>query len=235
MHTTMPDDSARLDTRTERFDHPAVRVMTRELTHLARDLAHGTSAWPPLPAAHSGAALPGLESIEAALYHDGAGAVAQSDWAAFTRAVLGTVGIATADSQPGEPHPAALIALRLIWGAERFSELPTVMLRPPPAAFLDHLARLLAPASQTPPAQLDQTVSSWLQENQALADQASLLLPIADVRGFVRVVAACRVVGQMRQAIALEDVAAGYLAWTRLLRANPQQLSDISSGWWSER
>lgn len=234
----MPNTAAPLETLAERFAHPAVRVLARELNHLNRDLERGTLAWPRIPSAPHDPALPGLERIEAALTRpaSAASAIAPGDWARFARVIVGIVSAAPDAPQPpadGGPHPASVIALRLIWGAERFSELPTVMLKPPPAAFLEHVARVPAPEDQSPPAQFAQATARWLQERRAASDQTASALPVDDVRGFARLVAACRVAGQMRQEIALEDAAASYLAWVRLLRANPQQLSDIASGWWS--
>ena len=54
-------NTAPLEALVERFAHPSVRVMTRELSHLARDMERGTLAWPRMsPAlAQSGATLPG--------------------------------------------------------------------------------------------------------------------------------------------------------------------------------
>jgi|GEM_PF-3145223 len=237
----MPGAQTLLEQLAERFAHPSVRVMTRELSQRARELERGALAWPllPQPPAQHGAVLPGLESLEAAL-----GkrrwfrrlAVDQSDWRSFARVIqdiLSASSNASQQSAAGAPHPASVIALRLVWGAERFAELPTVMLKPPAADFLAQLAHLPAPKRGTPPEELDQAVASWLQERSLAIGQQSAFLPGEDVRGFARVVAACRVVGHLRKALALEDVAAGYLAWARLLRANPQQLTDISSGWWS--
>jgi hypothetical protein len=235
----MPDTTTPLEQLAERFAHPAVRVLVRELSHLARDLERGIIAWPHLLPAPSETTLPGLEQVAAALTRQSAqaaSAVAPEDWSGFARTIVGTVNTSPHAPQPpadGGPHPASVIALRMIWGAERFSELPTVVLKPPPAAFLEHVADMPAPASQTPPAQLAQAVSSWLQGRRAGTDLTPASLSVEDVRGFARVVAACRAAGQMRQEITLEDSAAGYLAWVRLLRADPQQLSDISSGWWS--
>ncbi len=231
----MSTEPSPLEALAERFAHPAARVLARELTRLARDLERGALAWPRAPASErNNAALSGLESIEAALNRRRAEhplAVDQSDWADFGRALRGIAGAAPDAGQPpaGAP-PASVIALRLIWGAERFSELPTVILKPPPAPFLVELAVLPAPEDSAPPEQLARTVSAWLQARQPAEPG---LLAAADVRGFARVVAACRVVGQRRKAVTLEDAAAGYLAWARLLRADPQRLSDISSGWWS--
>jgi hypothetical protein len=235
----MPDAAAPLETLADRFAHPAVRVLVRELSHLARDLERGTLAWPRIPPAQSNPTLPGLEHSEATLEQQSAGetsAVAPGDWARFARTTVGLVSAAPSAPRPpadGEPDSASLIALRLIWGAERFSELPTVMLKPPPGAFLEHVARLPAPDQQAPPAQLVRAVSERLQTQRAVIDQTASSLPVDDVQGFARIVAACRVAGQMRQEIALEDAAASYLAWARLLRADPRQLSDVSSGWWS--
>ncbi|HEY7347750.1 MAG TPA: hypothetical protein VH599_05480 [Ktedonobacterales bacterium] len=236
----MASETSSLDALAERFAHPSVRVMARELAQMARDLERGTLAWPRTPpvTAWFSAALPGLESIEAALNQrrDRSLAVDQSDWACFARTVQAGAGAADdAVQQPPlrAPHPVSVIALRLVWGSERFRELPTVILKPPPAPFLEQLARLPAPERAAAPEQLVQAVSAWLQERQPLADQEHALLTVGDVRGFVRVVASCRVVGQLRKEVTLEDVAAGYLAWARLLRANLDQLSDISSGWWS--
>ncbi len=237
----MPDASFPLEQRVERFAHPAVRVMARELSHLARDVERGTLAWPETPPASMGTStsLPGLEPIEAALSQQDTGAtsaVNRSNWAAFARAVAGILRASSSiDPSPAAsaPHPASIIALRLIWGAERFAELPTVILQPPPAPFLERLARVPAPERDTPPEQLDQTVFTWLQENQPRAETTAARLPASDVHGFARVVAACRAVGQLRQELTLEDGAVGYLAWARLLRADLEQLSNISSGWWS--
>ena len=232
----MENAASPLEALPERFAHPAVRVMVREVTHLVREIKRGTQPWPHVPpAAQASIHVPGLESIEAALTQQPIGndtLITQRQWASFARVILEITASAASDAaapQPATsaPHPAAVIALRLIWGAERFAELPTVMLRPPPAAFLEQLTYLPAPEPRTPPAQLDEAVFLWLQERPPLTNAAS------DIQGFARVVAACRVVGQLRQELDLEDVAAGYLAWARLLRANPGQLSDISSGWWS--
>ena len=235
----MPEAASPLDMLLERFAHPSVRVMARELTQLARSLERGTLIWPRVPlSALNSAALPGLERIEAALNRraDALRAVTQEDWRCFTRTVLALPGVSSQEGYQAAsagPPPASVIALRLVWGAERFSELPTVILKPPPASFLEHLARLPAPEREAAPEQLDLGVSAWLQTRQPPADQDHSPLPVAAIRGFVRVVAACRVVGQMRQELTLEDVAAGYLAWARLQRANPGQLSNISSGWWT--
>jgi hypothetical protein len=233
-------ETAALNALAERFAHPSVRVLVRELSHLARDLERGALAWPRRPPAlaQDRPVLPGLESIETALHQPPSGesrAVDHNDWASFARAVLSAFSTSPAANQypAGAPHPVSVIALRLIWGAERFSELPTVVLKPPPISFLEHLARLPAPEPQAPSVQLDHAISTWLQERLPPDTQRQALLPIADVRGFVRLVAACRVVGQMRSKLILEDVAAGYLAWARVLRANLEQLSAISSGWWS--
>jgi hypothetical protein len=236
----MPGVSVPLDQLTERFAHPSVRVMARELSQLARDFERGALAWPALAQlpARYGAVLPGLETIEAALHQRRwfrRRAVDQGDWLCFARTVQGTLRASGDFEQPpaGAPHPASVIALRLVWGAERFAELPTVILKPPAAPFLEQLARLPAPERHAPPQQLDRAATAWLQEIQPTSGQGTLLLSIADIHGFVCVVAACRVVGQMRAELALEDVAAGYLAWASLLRASPQQLTGISSGWWS--
>src|SRR5690242_2666462 len=83
-----------LETLAERFAHPSVRVMARELNHLARDVERGTLARPEMPPAFVEAStfLPGLESIEAALSQKAARATSvinQSDWAAFARMVVG--------------------------------------------------------------------------------------------------------------------------------------------------
>ncbi len=236
----MPGAPTPLEQLAERFAHPSVRVMARELSQRARDLERGALVWPPMPQlpTQRGAALPGLESIEGALgqrrwfRHL---AVDQSDWRRFAlvvQAILLAPGDASQQPADGAPNPASVIALRLVWGAERFAELPTVVLKPPAADFLEQLAHLPAPKRGAPPEELDQAVASWLQESLPALEQQTLL-PVDDLHGFVRVVAACRVVGQLRHELALEDVAAGYLAWARLLRANPQQLIDISSGWWS--
>lgn len=235
----MSDKAPSLDALAARFAHPSVRVMARELAQLARSLERGTLIWPRAPlSVPNRAALPGLERIEAALNRpaDALRAVTPEDWHCFARAVLALPGIPPQQGQQAAsaaPHPASVIALRLVWGAERFSELPTVILKPPPASFLEHLARLPAPERDTAPAQLDHAVSAWLQSRQPPADQEPSPLSVADIRGFVRVVAACRVVGQMRQELSLEDIAAGEIAWARLQRANPEQLSSISSGWWT--
>jgi len=235
----MSDEASTLDVLAEQFAHPSVRVMARELTQLARSLERGTLVWPRAPlSVPNRASLPGLERIEAALKRpsDTLLAVTQEDWRRFARTVLALPGASPQADQQADlagPHPAAVMALRLVWGAERFSELPTVILKPPPASFLEHLARLPAPERETAPEQLDHVVSAWLQAREPPADQERFPLPVADIRSFVRVVAACRVVGQMRQELSLEDVAAGYLAWARLQRANPGQLSNISSGWWT--
>lgn len=235
----MSGEASPLDELVERFGHPAVRVMARELAQLAHNLERGTQVWPrmPLPVPN-GAALPGLERIEAALTRrsDTLRAVTQEDWRCFARAVLALPGASPQEDQQAAsagPHPASVIALRLVWGAERFSELPTVILKPPPTSFLEQLARLPAPERETAPEQLDHAASAWLQTRQPPADQERFPLPVADIRGFVRVVAACRVVGQMRQELTLEDIAAGEIAWARVQRANPGQLSNISSGWWT--
>ena len=239
----MPQAASSFGELDKRFDHPAVRVLVRELTHLARAWERGMLAWPgcALPLADTNPSLPGLERIEARLPQRltaRTSAVDQGDWVCFARTVLATVGISNdvdhrADA--GTPHPISVMALRLIWGAERFAELPTVMLKPPPAPFLDQLAHLPTPEGPAPPEQFDHFISEWLQERQPAPDDVSSPLAVGDVRGFTRFVAGCRAVGQMRQELALEDVAAGYLAWVRLLRANPQQLSDISTGWWSSK
>jgi hypothetical protein len=235
----MSDAAFSLDTLAERFAQPAVRVMVRELSHLARDVERGRLAWPQIPPAFGAnrPLLPGLESIEAALSQPAtsvARAVNQDDWAGFARVVLGIARASACidlSAATNGPHPASVIALRLIWGAERFAELPTVMLRPPPASFLEQLTLVPTPARQTPPEQLDQTVFTWLQESLSRAKREAL--PATNVRSFARVVAASRVVGQLRKELALDDGAIGYLAWARLMRADPQHLSNISSGWWS--
>lgn len=234
----MPDASTTLAALPERFAHPSVRVLARELAHLLREMEQGERHWPARSAWDD--ALRGLETMQAALDEHRLWrrqAVDQHDWRGFTRtiwAALEPLPRAEEQPAPNEPHPATIIALRLIWGAERFAELPTVTLKPPPASFLEKLASLPAPARHAEPAVLERTVATWLlQELSHFYPQGRPGLPVAEVRGLVRMVSACRVVGQFREAPELEDIAAGYLAWARLLRADPQRLTDISSGWWS--
>ena len=234
----MPDASSTLAALPERFAHPAVRVLTRELTYLLHEMEEGERRWPALVAQDEG--LPGLETIQAALSGHSLWrrlAVEQQDWRGFTRtiwAALETLPLAKRQAEPNAPHPATVIALRLVWGAERFAELPTVALKPPPASFLEKLANLPAPARRSEPATLERAVATWLlQELSHFYPEGRPGLPVEEVRGFARVVAACRVVGQLREAPELEDVAASYLAWARLLRADLQRLTNISSGWWS--
>lgn len=234
----MPDLSLQLTTLSERFAHPSVRVMIRELTPLARALDQGTQVWPSLlqSPAQQGTALPGLEAMEAALsrQRQHGPAVNESDWRGFAQTIRAAFALShTEPPTPDTPHPAAVIALRLIWGAERFAELPTVVLKPPPVGFLDNLCRLPTPAQHTDPAELDQAVAAWVAQLLSVPEQGKPTAAAANVRGFAHVVAACRVVGQMRAALELEDVAAGYLAWARLLHANLQRLTAVSSGWWS--
>jgi hypothetical protein len=159
----------------------------------------------------------------------------QHDWRGFARIIWASLdSLARMERQPAtnEPPPATIIALRLIWGAERFAELPTVALKPPPASFLQKLTNLPAPARRSAPEAFERALAVWLAQQPPLS-QGGLRLPVAEVRGFARIVAACRVVGQLRGAPELEDAAAGYLAWARLLRVDLQRLTDISSGWWS--
>ncbi len=235
--------SPALDTLAQRFAHPAVRVMTRELTQLAHDLEQGARAWPVIsqPSAQPDTALPGLEAIEAALSRRQwyrRLAVDQQAWQGFARTIWALLNLSPVAKQApavNEPHPAAVIALRAMWGAERFAELPTVVLKPPPAEFLQKLAHLPAPARQAPPRQLDRVVAAWLEQIQPDTQQGRPLLPVTDVRHFVHIVAACRAVGQLRAGLELEDIAAGYLSWARLLPTDLQRLTALSSGWWSPR
>jgi hypothetical protein len=235
----MFDRLSQLTTLSRRFDHPSVRVMARELAQLARDLEQGLPALssPFQFPAQQGATLPGLETIETALNQprqQRSSAVEQNDWQGFAQTIWAALARSPDASQqllPNTPHPAAVIALRLIWGGERFAELPTAVLKPPPAGFLDKLSRLPALAEHSDPALLALAVAAWIA--QIPSDSSQSELAAANTRGFMRVVAACRVVGQMRAALELEDVAAGYLAWAHLLRADLQRLTAISSGWWS--
>lgn len=243
---TMPDASSALAALPERFAHPSVRVLTRELAHLLREMEQGERRWPALAAQDEG--LPGLETMQAALGAHSLWrrlAVEQQDWRGFTRTIWATLEalpLAKRQAEPNAPHPATVIALRLVWGAERFAELPTVALKPPPASFLEKLARLPvslplvagAAARRSEPGALERAVATWLlQELSHFYPEGRPGLPVEEVRGFARVVAGCRVVGQLRKVSELEDVAASYLAWARLLRADLQRLTNISSGWWS--
>jgi hypothetical protein len=234
----MPDASSALAALPERFAHPSVRVLTRELAHLLREMEQGERRWPALAAQDEG--LPDLETMQAALGGRSLWrrlAVEQQDWRGFTRTIWATLEalpLAKRQPEPNTPHPATVIALRLVWGGERFAELPTVALKPPPASFLEKLASLPAPARHSEPEALEHTVATWLlQELSHFYPGGRPGLPVEEVRGFARVVAACRVVGQLRGVPELEDVAASYLAWARLLRADLQRLTNISSGWWS--
>ncbi len=236
----MSDISSQLTALSERFAHPSVRVMARELAQLAHDLKQGARTWPSLLQlrAQQGGALPGLEAIEAALSQQrqhGPAATDYSDWQGFAQTIWAAFAFSSSEPPPPDvPHPAAVIALRLIWGAERFAELPTVVLKPPPARFLDNLCRLPAPARHADAAALDQAVAAWVAQMQPDSSQGKPSPEAAaNVRGFVHIVAACRAVGQMRPALELEDMAASYLAWARLLRADLQRLTAVSSGWWS--
>lgn len=238
---SMPDPASTLAALPERFAHPSVRVLTRELTHLLYEMEQGKRRWPALSAQNE--ELPGLETIQAGLgkhYVWRRQAVDQRDWRGFARTIWASLEppllAAGGQPAPNEPHPAAIIALRLIWGAERFAELPTVALKPPPASFLEKLANLRAPSAMPPtePAALERALATWFfQELSHFCPQSRPGLPVEELRGFARLVAACRVVGQLREALELEDVAASYLAWARLLRADLKRLTDISSGWWS--
>ena len=235
----MPDAASTLAALPERFAHPSVRVLTRELAHLLDEMEQGQRRWPARAVQNEG--LPGLETMQAALgehYLWRRLAVDQQDWRGFASTIWAVLEplLLAAEGQPApnEPHPAAIIALRLIWGAERFAELPTVALKPPPALFLGKLARLPAPAQNDESEALEGEVATWLlQELSHFYPRGRPGLPVEELRGFARIVAACRVVGQLREALELEDVAASYLAWTRLLRADLQRLTAISSGWWS--
>lgn len=220
-------NSATLQALAEQYNHPAVRVLARELTHLAQELERSALAWPvSQPALAPGQpAIPHLEQIEEALRE-------RREWQQFAeviRAVLAARPEKLPASQSNEPHPAALIALRLLWGAERFAELPTALLRPPPASFLTSLAAL-APDQEDQASQLDLAVADWLQ---SIRPERAAALPAETVQGFARMVAAFRAVGKLRREVIFEDVAAGYLAWARLLHAHLPQLVNIASGWWS--
>jgi hypothetical protein len=225
-----------LQTLTERYNYPAVRVMARELTHLAQEVEHGTLAWPASPPALAPGqpAIPHLEQVEEALREQRGhqpGRDYHTAWRKFAKVIrAGLVALPEPLPAPGssEPHPAALIALRLLWGAEHFAELPTALLRPPPAPFLASLAALAPQENEA--TQLDLAVAAWLQSIRPESEKA---LPAETVQGFARMVAAFRAVGKLRKAVTLEDVAAGYLAWARLLHANLPQLVHIASGWWS--
>ena len=235
----MPDAASTLAALPERFAHPSVRVLTRELTHLLDEMEQSKRRWPALAVQNEG--LPGLETMQTALgkhYLWRRQAIDQQDWRGFARTIWASLEppllAAGGQPTPNEPHPATIIALRLIWGAERFAELPTVALKPPPASFLEKLAKLPAPAHRSEPAALERAAATWLsQELLHFSPKGRPGLPVEALRGFGRIVAACRVVGQLREALELEDVAAGYLAWARLLRADLQRLTNISSGWWS--
>lgn len=237
----MPDAASTLAALPERFAHPSVRVLARELTHLLREMEQGERRWPALSVQNEG--LPSLETMQAALgehYLWRRQAIDQQDWRGFARTIWASLEppllAAGGQPAPNEPHPATIIALRLIWGAERFAELPTVALKPPPASFLEKLASLRAPSAMPPaePVALERALATWLlQELSHFYPHGRPGLPVEELRGFARIVAACRVVGQLREALELEDVAASYLAWARLLQADLQRLTNISSGWWS--
>jgi hypothetical protein len=238
----MPDVASTLAALPERFAHTSVRVLARELTHLLHEMEQGERHWPALSVQSEG--LPGLETMRAALgkhYVWRRQAIDQQDWCGFARTIWASLEpplmAAGGQPAPSEPHPATIIALRLIWGAERFAELPTVALKPPPATFLEKLASLRAPSAIPPaePVALERALVTWLLQELShfYSGQGKRGLPVEELRGFARIVAACRVVGQLREALELEDVAAGYLAWARLLQADLQRLTDISSGWWS--
>ena len=234
----MPDAASALAALPERFAHPSVRVLARELAHLLREMEQGERRWPALTVQNEG--LPGLETTQAALSEHclwRTQAADQQDWRGFSRtiwAALESLPRAERQPEPNEPHPTTIIALRLIWGTERFAELPTVALKPPPASFLEKLARLSAPARHSEPEALERALATWLlQELSHFYPGGQPGLPVEEVRGFARIAAACRVVGQLREALELEDIAASYLAWARLLHADLQRLTNISSGWWS--
>lgn len=234
----MSDAASELAALPERFAHPSVRVLARELAHLLREMEQGERRWPALTVQNEG--LPGLEVMQAALGEHSLWrrlAVEQQDWHGFSRtiwAALESLPYTERLSEPNEPHPATIIALRLIWGAERFAELPTVALKPPPTPFLEKLARLASLARHSEPEALERALATWLlQELAHFYPGGQPSLSVEEVRSFARIVAACRVVGQLREALELEDIAASYLAWARLLRADLQRLTNISSGWWS--
>ncbi len=231
--------SPMLQALAERYNHPSVRVMARELTHLAQAFERGASVWPAnLPALAPGQpAIPHLEQVEAALQQQSwrqPGYNHYTTWRQFAeviRAVLAAQLAALPTPKGNEPHPAAVIALRLLWGAERFAELPTAVLRPPPAPFLASLASL-AFDQESQASQLDLEVARWLQGIQPESKEA---VPAKTVQGFAEMVAAFRAVGKLRKEVVIEDIAAGYLAWARLLHANLPQLVNIASGWWSSQ
>lgn len=221
-------NSATLQALAERYNHPSVRVMARELTHLAQEFEQGTLAWPvSSPTLAPGQpASPHLELVEQTLMGHGWRQFVEVIWA-----LLASQPAALLAPRGNEPHPASLIALRLLWGAERFAELPTALLRPPPADFLSSLASL-AFDQESQASQLDHAVAAWLQGIRPESEEA---LPAATVQGFAEMVAAFRAVGKLRKEVVFEDIAAGYLAWARLLHANLPQLVNIASGWWSSQ
>ncbi len=221
------NNSTTLQALAAQYNHPAVRVLARELTHLAQELERSALAWPASPPALAPGqpAIPHLEQVEEALRE-------RREWQQFAeviRAVLAAVPETLPAPQSNEPHPAALIALRLLWGAERFAELPTALLRPPPTSLLTNVATL-ATDQESQASQLDRAVAAWLRGIQPESQEA---LPAETVQGFARMVAAFRAVGKLRRAVLFEDIAAGYLAWARLLHAHLPQLVHIASGWWS--
>jgi hypothetical protein len=231
-------NSKQLGALAERYNHPSVRVMARDLTHLAQELEQGTLAWPasPLDLPPGEPAIPHLEQIEEALKEQRwrqPGYDYYANWRWFAegiRAILAALPEPLPAPTDNEPHPAAVIALRLLWGAERFAELPTALLKPPPAPFLASLASLAVPESQA--SQLALEVGAWIQR---IRPSREGLLPAETVQGFAEMVAAFRAVGKLRKEVVFEDIAAGYLAWARLLHANLPQLVNIASGWWSSQ
>src|SRR5262249_3838743 len=119
--TVMSSDnnSAMLQALAEQYNHPSVRVMARELTHLAQELERGTLAWPASPPALAPGqpAIPHLEQIEETLKEQRwlqAGYNHYANWQRFAtsiRAALAEQPTPLSTSTSSEPHPAAVIAL----------------------------------------------------------------------------------------------------------------------------
>jgi hypothetical protein len=234
MATSSGNNSATLQALAEHYNHPSVRVLARELMHLAQAFERGTLAWPASPPALAPGqpAIPHLEQIEQALQQPGRDySTAWRQFAEVVRATLEAMPEPLPAPAASEPHPAAIIALRLLWGAEHFAGLPTAALRPPPAPFLTSLASLAAD-QEGQASQLALAVAAWLR---AIRPASEALLPVETVEGFARMVAAFRAVGKLRGEVELEDIAAGYLAWARLLHTHLPQLVHIASGWWSSQ
>jgi hypothetical protein len=227
-----------LNTLAARYSHPAVRVMIRDLTQLAQELEQGTRVWPAKPPTlpPGWLSITNLEDIEYVFTqprwrgHMDDHFAAWRQFAEVIRAV--TQGLPPSLSRPGrrEPHPAAIIALRLIWGAERFAELPTAVLKPPPQPFIGSLAHLSLPAPQSEANQLDLAVVAWLQ---GICPAQAEALRVESIQGFAQMVACFRAIGKLQGEVSLEDMAASYLAWARLLHADLLQLVNVASGWWS--